>query len=144
MFQNVQIRTKLIAILVGPLLALTILSSVGIGTNLAQSAEADRVNRLSVFAGKLSSLVNELQEERSLSTVYLGARRAEGRDQLTAQRPVTDRMVADYRAAAADLELAASGGDRRGVREVQAVIDYGLNELNKLPQQRRQVDGGRL
>jgi HAMP domain-containing protein len=143
MFQNVQIRSKLIAILVGPLLALTILSSVGIGTNLAQSAEADRVNRLSLFTGKISALVNELQEERSRSLVYLGARRAEGRDQLTAQRAATDRVVADYRAAAADLEL-ASGGDPRGVREVEAVINYGLNELNKLPQQRRQVDGGRL
>jgi hypothetical protein len=72
MFQNVQIRSKLIAILVGPLLALTILSSVGIGTNLAQSAEADRVNRLSLFTGKISALVNELQEERSRSLVYLG------------------------------------------------------------------------
>ena len=144
MFQNVQIRSKLIAILVGPLLALVILSSVGIGTNLAQSAEADRVNRLSLFSGRLSALVNELQEERSLSMVYLGARRVEGRDRLTAQRPATDRMVADYRAAASDLELATSGGDRRGVREIEAVIDYGLNELNKLPQQRRQVDGGRL
>src|SRR5215211_6243390 len=128
MFQNVQIRWKLIAILVGPLLALIILSSVGIGTNLAQSAEADRVNRLSLFSGKLSALVNELQEERSLSAVYLGARRTQGRDQLTAQRPVTDRMVADYRAAAADLELSTSGGDRRGIREIEAVIDYGLNE----------------
>jgi HAMP domain-containing protein len=144
MFQNVQIRSKLIAILVGPLLALIILSSVGIGTNLAQSAEADRVNRLSLFAGKLNGLVNELQEERSRSAVYLGARRRQGQDQLTAQRPVTDRMVADYRAAAADLELATSGGDRRGIREIEAVITYGLNELNKLPLQRRQVDGGRL
>ncbi|HEX6674899.1 MAG TPA: nitrate- and nitrite sensing domain-containing protein [Actinomycetes bacterium] len=144
MFQNVQIRSKLIAILVGPLLALTILSSVGIGTNLAQSAEADRVNRLSLFAGKLSSLVNELQQERSLSNVYLGAGRLDGRDQLLAQRPSTDRLVADYRAAAADLKLATAGGSKRGVAELQRLIDYGLHELGKLPLQRRLVDNGRM
>jgi HAMP domain-containing protein len=144
MFQNVQIRSKLIAILVGPLLALTILSSVGIGSNLAQSAEADRVNRLSLFAGKLSSLSHELQEERSLSNVYLGSRRLAGRDELVAQRPVTDRVMADYRAAAADLKLATAGGSRRGVRELQSLIDYGLHELGKLPLQRRLVDNGRL
>jgi len=144
MFQNVQIRSKLIAILVGPLLALTILSSVGIGTNLAQSAESDRANRLSLFAGRLSSLVHELQKERSLSNVYLGARRSDGRDQLIAQRPATDRVVADYRAASADLKLATAGGSRRGVRELQGLIDYGLHELGKLPLQRRLVDNGRL
>jgi len=144
MFQNVQIRSKLIAILVGPLLALTILSSVGIGTNLAQSAEADRVNRLSLFAGKLSSLVSELQQERSLSNVYLGAQRLDGRDQLLAQRPSTDRVVADYRAAAADLKLATAGGSKRGVAELQRLIDYGLHEVGKLPLQRRLVDNGRL
>ena len=144
MFQNVQIRSKLIAILMGPLLALTILSSVGIGTNLAQSAEADRVNRLSLFAGKLSSLVNELQEERSLSNVYLGAHRLDGRAQMLAQRPSTDRLVADYRAAAADLKLATAGGSKRGVAELQRLIDYGLRELGKLPLQRRLVDNGRL
>src|SRR6266545_7105484 len=144
MFQNVQIRSKLIAILVGPLLALTILSSVGIGTNLAQSAEADRVNRLSLFAGKLSSLVSELQQERSLSNAYLGAGRLDGRDQLLAQRPSTDRVVADYRAAAADLKLATAGGSKRGVAELQRLIDYGLHEVGKLPLQRRLVDNGRL
>jgi HAMP domain-containing protein len=144
MFQNVQIRSKLIAILVGPLLALTILSSVGIGTNLAQSAEADRVNRLSLFAARLSSLVTELQQERSLSNVYLGAQRTDGRDQLLAQRPSTDRVVADYRAAAADLKLATAGGSKRGVAELQRLIDYGLHELGKLPLQRRLVDNGRL
>jgi HAMP domain-containing protein len=144
MFQNVQIRSKLIAILVGPLLALTILSSVGIGTNLAQSAERDRVNRLALFSGKLSSLVHELQDERSLSNVYLGSRRTGGRGELVAQRPATDRVVADYRAAAADLKLTTAGGSRRGVRELQSLIDYGLRELGKLPQQRRLVDNGRL
>jgi HAMP domain-containing protein len=144
MFQNVQIRSKLIAILVGPLLALTILSSVGIGTNLAQSAEVDRVNRLALFAGKLSSLVHELQDERSLSNAYLGSRRLTGREELLAQRPVTDRVVADYRAAAADLKLATAGGNRGGVRELQTLIDYGLREVGRLPLQRRLVDNGRL
>ena len=75
-------------------------------------SRATRVNRLSLFAGRLSSLVHELQKERSLSNVYLGARRSDGRDQLIAQRPTTDRVVADYRAAAADLKLATAGGNR--------------------------------
>jgi len=138
MFQNVTIRSKLIVILVGPLLALTILASVGIGTNLAESVKANRINQLSLFAGKLTSLVHELQKERSLSWSYVGSRRTTGSEGLAAQRIATDRAVDAYRRAVTELNPTDAG---RGLAEA---LEHGVEVLAKLKEQRRAVDDLKL
>jgi len=138
MFQNVSIRSKLIAILVGPLLALTILASVGIGTNLAESVKANRVNQLSLFAGKLTSLVHELQKERSLSWSYTGSRRTNGSEPLGQQRVATDKAVEVYKGAVAGLDATTVGG---GLKEG---LEHGVGVLDKLKEQRAAIDTGTL
>jgi HAMP domain-containing protein len=134
MFQNVSIRSKLIAILVGPLLALTILASVGIGTNLAESLKANRVNELSSFTGALTSLTHELQKERSLSWNYVGSRRLDGSEALTTQRASTVRVVDAYRRAVAGLDVRDVGV---GLKQA---LEYGVEELDKLKSQHRAID----
>jgi len=142
MFQNVSIRSKLIAILVGPLLALTILASVGIGTNLADSVKAGRVNDLSQFAGKLTSLVHELQKERSLSWSYVGSRRTTGSDALSTQRGATDRAVEAYKGA---VKGAVAGLDATGTgRGLKQALEHGVEVLGTLKVQRRAIDSEQL
>ena len=73
MIRNMQIRSKLIAVLVIPLVALTVLAALGIGANVARGLQADRVNDQTAFAVSLSTLVHELQRERDLSAGWVYA-----------------------------------------------------------------------
>jgi signal transduction histidine kinase len=134
MFRNTSIRSKLILTLLAPLLALIVVSVVGIRSNQAAGDRAARVNDLAHFASSLAPLIHELQTERTLSASYLSDGRASGRQELVAQRVAVDLAVNAYKAAAARVD---SGGDNRLLAEKVA---YGLNELRRLPEQRRAVD----
>jgi HAMP domain-containing protein len=71
MIRNLSVRSKLIGILIAPLLALTLLTSLGIGANLAVKVEAERLGQEAAFAKSLSRLVHELQAERDLSAGWV-------------------------------------------------------------------------
>jgi HAMP domain-containing protein len=76
MIRNLSVRSKLIGILIAPLLALTLLTSLGIGANLAVKVEAERLRQEAAFAKSLSRLVHELQAERDLSAALVSGGRA--------------------------------------------------------------------
>jgi len=57
MIRNLPIRSKLIGILITPLLALTLLTSLGIGANLATKVQAERLRQQAAFAITLSRLL---------------------------------------------------------------------------------------
>jgi len=78
MIRNMQIRSKLIAVLVVPLVALTVLAAIGIGSNVSRGVQADRVNDQTAFAVSLSTLVHGLQQERDLSAGWVGSGRDAG------------------------------------------------------------------
>jgi hypothetical protein len=132
MLRNVPIRSKLIVTLIGPLLVLAVLASVGIRSNQAESARAARSNAFARLAAGLAPLVHELQGERSLSLAYIDSRRSDWRAALTAQRRTVDRVAAAYRADAERLK-----GDDPLLGEK---IQYGLSELGRLGEQRRAID----
>jgi HAMP domain-containing protein len=132
MFGNVPIRSKLVVTLIGPLLVLGVLALVGIRSNQADSARAARSNAYARLAAGLAPLVHELQGERSLSLAYIDSRRRRWRPQLAEQRRTVDRAAAEYRAGAERLK----GDDR----ELAEKIQYGLNELGRLPEQREAID----
>jgi HAMP domain-containing protein len=132
MFGNVPIRSKLVVTLIGPLLVLGVLALVGIRSNQAESARAARSNAYARLAAGLAPLVHELQGERSLSLAYIDSRRQRWGPQLAEQRQTVDRAAAEYRAGAERLK----GDDR----ELAEKIQYGLNELGRLPEQRDAID----
>jgi signal transduction histidine kinase len=132
MFGNVPIRSKLVVTLIGPLVVLGVLALVGIRSNQAESARAARSNAYARLAAGLAPLVHELQGERSLSLAYIDSRRQRWGPQLAEQRRTVDRAAAEYRAGAERLK----GDDR----ELAEKIQYGLNELGRLPEQREAID----
>jgi signal transduction histidine kinase len=80
MIRNLPIRSKLIGMLIGPLLALTLLTSLGIGTNLATKVQAEHLRQEAAFATTSSRLVHELQDERDLAAGWVsGGRVYDGR-----------------------------------------------------------------
>jgi HAMP domain-containing protein len=136
MFRNAPIRWKLVVTLLGPLLVLTVLALVGIRSNLAESDRVARTNAFARLAAGLAPLVHELQTERSLSVSYVDSDRKQWGTDLAEQRQVVDRVAAEYRVSAQRLR----GEDPR----LDEKIAYGLNELSRLPQQRRMVDDAKI
>jgi HAMP domain-containing protein len=105
MIRNLPIRSKLIGILIAPLLALTILTSLGIGTNLATSVQAEHLRQETAFAATLSRLVHELQDERDLTAGWVGGGRTDGgRRALDNQQARVNRALEAFRKDAQALE----------------------------------------
>ncbi|HEX9342647.1 MAG TPA: nitrate- and nitrite sensing domain-containing protein [Actinomycetota bacterium] len=134
MLRNAPIRSKFILTLIVPLLALTVVTLLGLRASLAEGARAGHVNQLARFADGLAPVVHELQNERSLSRNVIGSSRASGASILRAQRRVTDQAAASYRTAASRLRL---GPGDSGLR---LRIDYAFGELAKLTRQRELID----
>jgi hypothetical protein len=131
MIRNMPIRTKLFAILIAPLIALTILASVGIGTSLARKVQGEHLTEEATLAVNLAQLVHELQQERDLSAGWVAGDGKVGKGAVVAQREAVDKAVASFRRSAQRLEVHESP-----FHDMVAVI---LAELSKLKDGRREV-----
>jgi hypothetical protein len=132
MIRNMQIRSKLIAVLVIPLVALTVLAALGIGANVARGVQADRVNDQTAFAVSLSTLVHELQRERDLSAGWVGSGRDAGYGGVVAQQVAVDQALRTFRRDVENL-----GNEGSAFRER---VDEAVSELNQLGEQRGQIE----
>jgi len=130
MIRNLPIRTKLFAILIAPLIALTILASVGIGTSLARKVQAEQLADEAAVAVTLSQLVYELQQERDMSAGWAAGNGAVDKSNLVAQRELVDKALASFRRDVQSLEVHESRFHDR-----LALI---LPELSKLNAGRRE------
>ncbi|HZD00269.1 MAG TPA: nitrate- and nitrite sensing domain-containing protein [Actinomycetes bacterium] len=134
MLQNLQIRSKLAAILLVPLAAVIVLSSIGIGSRVNQAVKASRAQNVSQFAVTLTALVHELQKERSLAAGYVGGGKSTGYSDLAAQWEDVDRQVVVFAREARKLHL--SGYDPQLRQELRDVV----SELAKLDAQRQEIN----
>jgi HAMP domain-containing protein len=74
MLRNLRIRSKLVAILILPLLALTVLASNLAISRISASASADRLARITRFgASSLTDLTDALQRERAVTNWYVAS-----------------------------------------------------------------------
>jgi Nitrate and nitrite sensing/Histidine kinase-, DNA gyrase B-, and HSP90-like ATPase/HAMP domain len=133
MIRNMQIRSKLIAVLVVPLVALTVLAAIGIGANVARGVQADRVNDQTAFAVSLSTLVHELQRERDLSAGWVGSGRDAGYGGVVAQRVAVNQALQTFRR-----DIANLGTDNSG--SFQRRIDTALKQFNQLNEDRQRIE----
>jgi HAMP domain-containing protein len=105
MIRNLPIRSKLIGLLIVPVLALTLLTSLGIGANLAVKVEAQQLRQEIAVANSLSRLVHALQDERDLSAGWVaGGRAVNGLRDLDDQQARVNRAVEAFRKDAETLE----------------------------------------
>ena len=105
MIRNLPIRSKLIGLLIAPLLALTLLTSLGIGANLATKVEAQHLRQEIAVATSLSRLVQELQDERDLTAGWVaGGRAADGLRSLDDQQKRVNRALEAFGRDAQTLE----------------------------------------
>jgi HAMP domain-containing protein len=105
MIRNLPIRSKLIGLLIAPLLALIVLTSLGIGANLATKVEAQQLRQEIAVATSLSRLVQELQDERDLTAGWVaGGRPADGLRRLDDQQTRVNRALEAFGKEAQTLE----------------------------------------
>jgi len=120
------------AVLAIPLLAVLILAGVGTAASLRDGSRAERVRGLAPFDEALTTLVQQLQRQRSLSVAAPDT--GDGAALEVARRAV-DGAAAAYRDAAVRVDI--SDRDRR----LHQRLDAGLAELAGLGTLRASVDG---
>ncbi|HSK35698.1 MAG TPA: nitrate- and nitrite sensing domain-containing protein, partial [Actinomycetota bacterium] len=125
-------RSARLIVLAVPLLAVLVLAGLGGAGSLRAGARAERVRGLAPFTGALTTLVHELQRERSLSAEASAGSSLE--PALEGARLTVDRAAADYRDAAVRVEI--SDRDRR----LHQRLDTGLTQLAGLTALRASVD----
>ena len=134
MIRNMQIRSKLIAVLVIPLVALTVLAAIGIGANVARGVQADRVQDQTAFALNLSGLVHELQRERDLSAGWVGSGRDAGYGGVVAQRVAVNQALQTFRNDVADLGSKDQGSVFR------RRVDTAVRQFDQLDTDRQRIE----
>jgi Nitrate and nitrite sensing/HAMP domain len=135
MFQRLQIRYKLLAVLLVPLLALTAFALVQIRGEAASGARAARVARLAAFAGRVTALAHDLQRERDASLPYVARGGGPGDEDLPAQRAKTDNgPLARFRVGPESVDL--DGYDPL----LRARLGHARERLGQLEDERKRVD----
>ncbi len=97
MFQNLQIRSKLVAILILPLLAVTVFASSQVRASVSRRVDADRLNRAAQLASGLTALADALQRERAVTGGYVAGGKRTGHDAMIAGRVQTDTALRSFR-----------------------------------------------
>ncbi len=105
MFRNLQIRSKLGAILVLPLAALIVFASLQVGSSISRRVEANRTNRLTGLAVRLTALTDSLQQERATSTGYVASNKGKFRADMMRGRTQADRNATALRDGLVDLDV---------------------------------------
>jgi Nitrate and nitrite sensing/HAMP domain len=134
MFRNLEIRWKLTALLVLPLVGLIVFASFQLHASAARQAQADRLNRLSGLAVDLSGLTDALQQERATSSGYMASGRRRYLADMASDRRVTDRAARSLRSRVGTLPLADYSP------RLQTDLNDAVRRLGELRDWRRSMD----
>ena len=134
-FERLDIAGMVRAALVLPIIFALICSAILISPSVRDLTQARRIAGQMSLAIAISDLVHEQQKERGVTAVYLNSGRTAFKDELAAQRALTDERVADLSAAA------ASAGIEMGSEDPVARIIIGLEEHSAI---RSRVDDGTI
>ena len=94
---NLNIKSKLILLLLLPILGFLILSSTQSYNEYKRYATMQKIEYIVVLATKISALVHETQKERGMTAGYLGSKGVKFKDDLPKQRDVSNIKFGDFR-----------------------------------------------
>ncbi len=133
MLKNLTIRTKLLLLLLLPVLGLLYFSSHELLNNYSILQEIRKTEHLVGLSVRTGALVHELQKERGLSSGFINARGEKFKDELAKQRQATDeqfKLLDAYKATNPD-----------AVVTVKASLDASYQQRAKLAELRSRIDG---
>ncbi|WP_250280912.1 nitrate- and nitrite sensing domain-containing protein [Frankia sp. CiP1_Cm_nod2] len=133
MLQNWPIRSKLVAILILPLVALTVFSALQVRADLASVDASSRVRDLAAFSTKVNDLIDALQQERYASSAVVGSQFRESLEEMRARRGPTDVAITTYQQDATRLPGSVT-------RDLRPAMDVIQRQLDQVPDQRQAID----
>ncbi len=135
MLKNMKVGTKLIAVLVAPVLVLLILGYVGVSQRLSTASTTQRVEQLANMAAVNADVAHQLQREAIYSAAYMASAGTQWHDELAAQRKATDAAITQFNTTLHKVNPGKESADL--AKDVSAVN----SALGNLDTQRRSVDG---
>ncbi|GMT48818.1 MAG: hypothetical protein IEMM0008_0357 [bacterium] len=105
MIKNIKIKSKLIIMILIPVLGLCYYSFTGILDKLNVSGEMSALHDLSDLAVKISNLVHELQKERGMSAGFIGSLGRDFRSEIVKQRVLVDEKASTLQKAIDNLDI---------------------------------------
>ncbi len=132
MLKNLSIRTKLLLLLLLPILGLFFFSGKEVLSKYEAFQTLRLTERLVGLSVRTGAVVHELQKERGFSSGYINARGEKFRQELAAQRQASDaeiKRLTEYLATAAD----AAGA-------VKASLDAAAQHKERLAETRSRID----
>jgi signal transduction histidine kinase len=97
MLKNLKVTTKLVAILVAPVLVLIALAGLGVSQRQADANAAKRVQELTRFVADATALQKELNLEGLYAAAYSGSKKLNFGSEWQKQQEATDAAAARYR-----------------------------------------------
>jgi signal transduction histidine kinase len=134
------VRFKIVLLLLVPLVSLSTLWAFAANITLGDGLNLLHVTTIQDHLGYPSgALGSALEQERRLSTVFLGSKSAGDRAAMESGRLVTDRQAEQFRRLAADkgAQNVANAQAKESTREI-------LRYLDALPAKRRAIDAGSI
>src|SRR5664279_1832356 len=121
MLKNMKVGTKLIAVLLAPVILLLVLAGIGVTQRLDTAKSAQRVAQLAEMAATSANLSHELQNEAVLSGAFMASGGTKWSDELQQQIGVTDQAVSTYQSTLKRIDPAKDSDDLK--KAVAAVDD---------------------
>lgn len=97
---NWSVRTQLLAVVLIPIITALVLGGLRIGSAVQNAQDIDNVRQLVRLVDKGTGLLEELEDERDLTALYIAAGRTGDTSRLDTQRPQVDAALARVRAEA--------------------------------------------
>jgi methyl-accepting chemotaxis protein len=132
MLKNLSIRTKLLLLLLLPILGLLFFSGKEVLNKYGTLQSLRLTERLVGLSVRTGAVVHELQKERGLSSGYLNARGEKFKAELTAQRQASDTEIKRL------MEYLATAPD--AVEIVKSSLDAAAQYKERLAETRSRID----
>ncbi len=133
--QNVTIRFKISLMVLIPAVVIVALSIFLIRENVSSIASSSNLRNMLEISTSLSLIVHELQRERGNSAGFMGSQGRQFKNELAAQRQLSDEKIKDFYTLLSSINLSIFDN---GYIEV---LNKGLADLKKINEIRSDVDG---
>lgn len=133
MLANISLKSKLIILLIIPLLGMIYFSQNEVRNAASIKNESTAIASLANFSVKASSLVHELQKERGTSAGYIGSQGSKFVKQLPEQHKQTDAKIADLKSYLLQFDSKQFGD------KFDNTLNKALSDLEKITKKRTAI-----
>lgn len=126
MFKNMSIRLKLILQTFVPTATIIILAMILLGGKYSQVNDLQNAEKASKLLSSISLLLHETQKERGMSAGYLGSNGKNFKNELPAQRKLTDNRIQELQTLLDEIDVASIDD------KISSTLNTALQDASKI------------